>query len=134
MKQGSGYLDRPQYLLITGRQESAPPRRTRMQVVGRGRPGIPWQEGNILRPSEFHLLSFIGHFSRDARLVTPGESQFTTRNQGGTIGLISGSGGIFDNLVHKPFMGRFPLCNFLAIDLVPNKISQLPTTTRNQTV
>ena len=48
--------------------------------------------------------------------------------------LISGSGLNFDNLVEKPFMVRFPCCNFLIIHMLQNKINKIPTTTRNQTV
>ena len=48
--------------------------------------------------------------------------------------LISGSGGNFDNLIDKQFIGRFPCCNFLTIDMLQNKINKIPTTTRNQTV
>ena len=45
--------------------------------------------------------------------------------------MISGSGAIFKNLVDKPFMGRFPCCNFLPIEIFPNII---PTSSINQMV
>ena len=42
--------------------------------------------------------------------------------------------GNFDNFGDKLFMGRFPYCNFLTIDMLLNKMNKIPTTSRNQTV
>ena len=47
---------------------------------------------------------------------------------------VSGRGEKLDILVDKPFMGRFPCCNFLTIDMLPKKLNKIPTTTRNQLV
>ena len=41
--------------------------------------------------------------------------------------LISGSGGNFDNLDVKPFMGTFPSNNFLTIDTLAKKLTKFPT-------
>ena len=48
--------------------------------------------------------------------------------------LISASGGNFENMADKTFMGRFLCCNFLTVGMLPNKINKIPTNTRNQTV
>ena len=50
-----------------------------------------------------------------------------------TKGFISGSGGNFDTLIDEQFIGRFPFCTILTIDMLSNKISINPNTNRNQT-
>ena len=47
------------------------------------------------------------------------------------IGLKSGSGGNFDDLVDKQFIGRFPHCTVPTIQMVSNIIIKIPTTTPN---
>ena len=48
-----------------------------------------------------------------------------------TIGLVSGSGGNFDDLVGRQFVGTFPCCTTPTIQVVSNEIIKIPTTTRN---
>lgn len=48
-----------------------------------------------------------------------------------TIGVISSSGGNFENLIDKLFLFRFPCYATLTINMWPKKIIKIPTTTIN---
>ena len=76
----------------------------------------PWQYCQYIstRRGKLRLIAAIGRMIRDLQTL--------------------GRCGNFYNLLDTPLMGRFPCCNFLTIDMLPNKINQIPTTTRNQTL
>ena len=56
-----------------------------------------------------------------------------TRPQTRTIGFFSGSGENFVNFIEQQFIGRFPCCIILTIQMLTTKIIKIPTTSTNKT-